>query len=55
MSDAEWRKAAAARARMSPGKRCADCRAEISILNDYGICGLCVGDRRRAMLAEATG
>lgn len=44
----EYRRAATARAKLLPVRRCVDCRAEISILNDYGLCGGCVGDRRRA-------
>lgn len=48
----EYRKAAAARARLLPVRRCVDCKAEISILNDYGLCGGCVGDRRRAFEAS---
>ena len=48
----EYCKAAAARAKLLPVRRCADCKAEISILNDYGLCGGCVGDRRRAVEAS---
>lgn len=52
MSDeTEYRKAAAERAKLLPERRCADCRVEISILNDYGLCGGCVGLRRRAFEA----
>jgi hypothetical protein len=52
MSDeTEYRKAAAERAKLLPERRCADCRVEISILNDYGLCGGCVGLRRKAFEA----
>ena len=46
--EAEYRRAAAERAKLLPVRRCVDCRAEISILNDSGLCGGCVGDRRKA-------
>lgn len=49
--DADYRRAAAERAKLLPVRRCADCKTEISILNDYGLCGGCVGDRRKAFEA----
>ena len=50
--EAEYRRAAAARAKLLPVRRCADCRDEISILNDYGLCSWCSAARRKAFEAE---
>jgi len=44
----EYRAACDARNALIPVKRCSGCGFEISIINDTGVCGFCVGNRRKA-------